>query len=326
MKPAVALAVLSVTFAACGHRDLEQDRPRIRIGYTRYLTMAPMFVADAAGFFEEQGLEVELVPMRSAATSIPALTQGQLDVVPGPMSPSFFNAIYRGAGIRLVGDKGSYSVDSCSPTAFVVSPALGAQTEKVLPKRASWGREPFSEFRVERVLAHFGFDIADVEQHHVPLATRYEAVVAGRLDGAHLSEPFLGRFRSEGGHVWIDLNEVVPGHQFSVFAFGPRLLEEDRELGRRVAIALLRGLRRFNLGKTPENVEILSEALGWERELLEGACWPTMRDDGRINFESIDEFQRWSLQKGDLDALLQPAEYADSTFMAHARRTLDGAP
>lgn len=158
------------------------------------------------------------------------------------------------------------------------------------------------------------------------LTSRYEATAAGRLDLAMLSEPFLGRFRNEGGHVGFQMWELFPDVQYSTFAFGPRLLHEDRELGRLVATALLRGVRTQNLGKTDRNIEILHEALGWERALLEEACWAPMRDDGRINTESIAEFQEWALARGDLDEIVPPSVYLDTTFAHYARERLDGSP
>jgi ABC-type nitrate/sulfonate/bicarbonate transport system substrate-binding protein len=175
------------------------------------------------------------------------------------------------------------------------------------------------------MLAHFGFDVSEAQYHSAPMAARYDAVSAGRVDAAQISEPFLGRFIKEGGTVWIEPREVLPNHQYSVFAFGPRLLEEDRELGRRVTLALLKGIRAFNLGKTPRNVQILADAIGWEPDLLEDACWPQFRDDGGINVESIAEFQAWAFARGELDAIVSPSEYMDTTFVQYARRQLDGS-
>lgn len=314
---------LTTVGVGCSGRP-EDTRDVVRIGYTPYLTMSPMVIAEAEGYFEEQGIDVELVTMRSAATSIPALSQGRMDVLPGPMSPSLFNAVSRGAGIRLVADKGSYLLEGCSSIAFVVSPQIAAMDTKILPRRIGWGREPFSTFRIERMLQHFGFDLEGVEHHSVPMAARYDAVSAGRLDAAQISEPFLGRFINEGGTIWVEPREVLPGHQYSVFAFGPRLLEEDRELGQRVTVALLKGIRAFNRGKTERNVDIMVDAIGWERALVEEACWPQMRADGGINIESIGEFQEWAFARGELDVIVPPSDYMDTTFVLHAREQLEG--
>lgn len=287
--------------------------------------MAAVFITHAQGYFEEQGLDVELVPLHATATSIPALARGQLDVLPGPMSPSLFNAIHRGAPIRIVSDKGSFTKDGCSHNAFIVSPEVARAEGKIALKRASWGREPFMQFAAERAVEHLGYDVDEIDLTFVPNAARYDAVVSGRLDGGLIGEPRLTHFRRQGGAVWAETNEVLPGHQISVYAFGPRLLEEDPELGRRVSIALLKGVRQYNRGKTPENLRILAEALDWDLALLQDVCWPPMRDDGLINAESIREFQEWALERGDLDAVLPAERYWAPSFVEHARSVLDAA-
>lgn len=322
----VAVLALVAGAISCTPRPVNDERPLVRIGFTRYLTMGPMFIAQAEGYFDELGINVELIPIRSSAVSIPALSQGRLDVLPGPMSPSLFNAIHRGAPIRLVSDKGSYTLDSCSHKAFVVSNDIASQGAKTLPKRSSFGREPFSEFGVERALARFGFTMDDVEASHIPMSARYDAVRTGRIDGAILNEPFTSRFRLEGGEIWIELNDLLRDHQYSVFAFGPRLLSEDPGLGEKVAVALLRGVRRFNEGATPNNVAVMADALGWEAEMLARACWPPMRHDGLINDQSIEEFQTWALEHGSLDAVIPVEDYWDPRFIEHARRVLDAKP
>ena len=319
--PVVMLFALS---AACANES-EPERPLIRIGYTPYLTHGSMFIAAAEGFFDDQGIDVELVRMRSAAMGIPSLTQGDLDVVSGPMSPSLFNGVQRGAPLKLVLDKGTYR-EGCNAVALVAHSPLEERAGIAPPIRVGIGPEPFTTFRMERIAEHLGWRLEDLELHSLHAASRYEALASGRLDVAMLSEPYLGRYTNDGGEIWLTMWELFPDHQYSTFAFGPRLLDQDRDLGRRVATALLQGVRAQNRGKTDRNIEILQEALGWERELLEEACWAPMRDDGRINTESIEEFQEWALARGDLDEIVPPFVYLDSTFAEHARRVLDGSP
>ena len=70
------------------------------------LSYAPYLVAQEEGFFSEQGLNVELLQFQRSQDAIPALVQGQLDVLGGALSFGFLNAITRGGNIRMVADKG----------------------------------------------------------------------------------------------------------------------------------------------------------------------------------------------------------------------------
>ncbi len=320
-RRAVAAAALSLV-AACGSPDPADERIRLRVGFTRHLTMSPIFIAQAEGFFEQEGLDVELVAMESAASAVPALLQGRLDVLPGPMSPSLFNAILRGGRLQLVADKGSYSSDDCFHQALVVSQKLIDAGEPVVLRRVGTAKEPFLQFFVERALADRGYDLGDIELFHVPPAAEYEAIVAGRLDAANVGEPWLTRVRDRGGVVWTPTNTLLDGHQYSVIAYGPSLLDDDPEAGRRFAVAMLRGIHRYNEGKTERNIGILSDVLGHDVEMLQDICWPPMRGDGLINAESIVEFQRWALDRGDLDGLVPPESFWNPDFIEHAERVL----
>lgn len=102
------LAIAVFAFACSAPPNAE--RVSLKIGVRPLFTVAPIYIAQAAGLYAEQGLDVELIPIEGVAMSVPLLIQGKLDVLPGPVSPSLFNAIQRGGRLRIVGDKGSTSV------------------------------------------------------------------------------------------------------------------------------------------------------------------------------------------------------------------------
>ena len=71
-----------------------------------FLSYAPFFVAQAEGFFADEGLEVEFVSISRAAVALPALVHGDIDVFAARVMPSFLNLIARGGQIRFVASKG----------------------------------------------------------------------------------------------------------------------------------------------------------------------------------------------------------------------------
>ena len=66
---------------------------------------APLFIADAMGYYAEQGLKVKFVRFDSAAKMIPSLGSGDVDVGCGATSAGLYNAVKRGIGIKIVSDK-----------------------------------------------------------------------------------------------------------------------------------------------------------------------------------------------------------------------------
>ena len=315
------LLVLGALTSGCWASE-EGDLTTLRVGFTRHLTMSPLFITQAEGYFREQGLEVELVAMESAAVALPALMQGRLDVLPGPVSSAFFNAIHRGARVRLVADKGAYDGNSCSHNAFVVSTAATAGEDPPIIERVSTAREHFNQFFVERALEANGYDPSHVEMFHIPQAAEYDAIVAGRLDAAFIGEPWLTRVRDGGGEVWTPTNSIFDGYQYSVILYGPRLLDREPEIGERFAVALLQGLRAYDKGKTERNLDVLAEVIGHDRAELADVCWPTMTSDGLIDIESLMDFQAWAVARGDLDAIVAPEDFWEPRFVENANRVL----
>jgi hypothetical protein len=87
-------------------------------------------------------------------------------------------------------------------------------------------------------------------------------------------------------------------------------------------VAYLKAVRQYNKGKTDRNLEILAEHTELDRELLKKICWPTFRNDGSINIDSIFEFQKWGLKKGLIDQPASKEQLWDSRFIDYANRIL----
>jgi hypothetical protein len=62
---------------------------------------------------------------------------------------------------------------------------------------------------------------------------------------------------------------------------------------------------------------------GLDEELSKNYCWPPIRSDGRINCESVLDFQKWAVKKGLLDSPVPKEKYWDPRFVEHAGQVLD---
>ena len=80
----------------------------VRLGVgTDSITMTPFYLAEKMGYFKAEGLNVEFVPLPSAALMIAPLGAGQLDAGGGAISAGLYNAVGRGIDLRIVADLGS---------------------------------------------------------------------------------------------------------------------------------------------------------------------------------------------------------------------------
>ena len=79
------------------------------MGIIGIFTDVPVFVADANGYFKDEGLSVQLVTFDSASQMIAPLGTGSLDAGGGAISVGLYHAGERGVEIKVVADKAHYA-------------------------------------------------------------------------------------------------------------------------------------------------------------------------------------------------------------------------
>ena len=328
LRLAAILAVVSGGMAA-GEGPVK--RIRLRVLHAPYLTFAPIAIASAEGFFEAEGLDVELVHSTGSGDATPLLMRGEIDVSAGILRISDFNAIARGATLRLVADKGHYEDGPCVTAAYVIRPGFLKtkdleSAESLRGARVAVTPLSFSEYVLETFVNSKGLRLSDLSMVRLQSPLMTSALADGSLDFLHLPEPYLTEtLRSGSAVVWKPMREIVPGGQLASVIYGSNLLQKNREAGRRFMMAYLRGVRQYNLGKTPRNVEIVSKETRLDSGLVRDACWESIRPDGRINVESVLEYQRWAVRRKVLDAVLPPEKFWDPSFLEESNRAL-GSP
>src|SRR5881409_3647761 len=73
----------------------------VKFGQVGTISDAAIFIADAKGYFKEQGIALDLQTFQSAANMTTPLGTGELDAGGGAPSAGLFNAIGRGVNIRI---------------------------------------------------------------------------------------------------------------------------------------------------------------------------------------------------------------------------------
>ena len=303
----------------------------LKVLFIPYLSNMPLSIADEEGFFKEQGLKIEFVRLARSAEAIPALSQGDIDVLAGTTSFSLYNAIVRGAKIKIVADKGYIAPTGCTELA-IMARKNWAETSKPVSAVQLKGRRiainPVSSaaFIAEKALQPFGLTLDDLQIVDLPDPAKLEAFAANQIDLAYANEPWVTRL-SRAGHAvtWKPASQIVPDFQNAFITYGPSLLEQNPDTGKRFMIAYRKGVMKYNEGKTDRNLDIIAKHTGLARELLMQACWPAFRPSGHINVQSLLEFQNWGKKKGFLEMTATEEQFWDPRFIDHANKVLSGA-
>lgn len=327
MKSKTRFQVLLITFlgvlmfSACSG---SKEPATIKVVFLPYLSNAPFFIAQEEGFFAEQGLTIELVEMARSSESIPALEQGDVDVVGGAISAGLLNAIYRGANIKVVADKGLVPSSGCPGTAFLASNSfLEAHPSKdpAELKGARIGFNPagFTGYWLSLHLKQGNLTLNDIENFKGTAVDQFQAIQEGTLDLMGASEPWATRVLQDGyGEIWVADTDVIPGSSYAMVWYGPNLLLEYPELGNRFMVAYMKGVQQFNLGKTDRNVEILVKYTELDENLVRNSCWINIDSKGEIDISRMFEFQNWALEQGLVDGVITEEQFWDPSFIEYA--------
>ncbi len=304
----------------------------VRFGSPLAISDAGVFFGRARGFFQAQGIEVDILPFQSGNDIIAPMASGDLQVAGGGLSLAVLNAIDRGIRIRAVADKGS----SRPGFEFVQLPVrrdllesgtvrgvgdLRGRHVGVSTLRAS------GEAIIAQVLATGGLTIDDVDL--VPMGYPDMVVALGNqaIDAAVLIEPALGAAYARGViGAWDPgmVSAAYGGNYQAALLFFNEQLAGQPDLARRFMTAYLQGVRVYNdafqkgQGRD-EAVRVLIEST----QIKDPAAYDQMQmaaldPDGQIYRPSLETELAYHRARGyytggaTLDSLLDPS-FAQAT-------------
>ncbi len=212
-----------------------QSGPRletVRMSLLPTMTWAPAMIAEAEGYFEEEGVEIEFVRI-DANSSLLALASGSVDVVGNPIRSGLFNLILRDVPFQIVADSGHFDSGPCASHGFTAPPALAARVreEGLRGQRVATIKGGITEYMVNQLLASQGLTVDDVELVEYPpgesMTGEFRVMEAVRFN----LEPNLTVQKQQGLiEMVFSANEVAPGFQKNVLGYGDRLIHENPEL------------------------------------------------------------------------------------------------
>jgi NitT/TauT family transport system substrate-binding protein len=302
---------------------------KIKMVLLPYLSFSPFFIAQEEGLFDEMGLDVEFIKMSTSAQAMPMLMQGKLDVGTGIIGVNLLNAATRGGNVKIVADKGHFNPNGCAADAILVRKAVlenkkADMADVLRGKRIAINPYSTDSYFVEKALTKIGLPLEELQvKGFLPPPMRAKALQTNAIDIVNTSEPWITRITQNGSaDLWMPASDVAPDFQYAVIIYGPNLLVKNRKLGQQFMTAYMKAVRTYNLGKTTRNVQIISKYTGLAPDLLAKTCWPSLNNDGRINVDSVLDFQKWAMDKGLLDKVVETDGFWDASFVENAERTL----
>lgn len=187
----------ALTLTGCGALGGETSSPqssgqltKIKVAVLPTMDVVPLYLAMDAGYFKQEGLEVEPVTAASGADCVAKLASGEVQVAFSSWTPFVVARSKNVADIKLVADATTAAPNYAVVAVAANSPITGI---KDLPGKrvAITARGTISHLLVQAQLKANGLDPNGVQYIEMGFPQMAPALSAGQIDAAFLVEPFL---------------------------------------------------------------------------------------------------------------------------------------
>lgn len=332
LKAVATLAVGLLALAGCSSSSGKQEKNDggdtvVTVAHLPSALFAPLYVANAKGYFRDEGIEIKLEAIKSGQDGIPLLASGKLDVMVAGFSAGMFNALNSGLKFKVVGSMGVSPGDpKKSPTALEVSKSLidsGAVKDlkdlKGKKIAVAGGPGATGGYLLAAVLKTAGLTLKDVEPVNLSNPDMEAAIKSGGVDAALPSAPFSTNMEING--VATPLAVPAKGTTGTGVMYGADFAGKDT--AQKFFNALVKGAKdvQGDLSTNKEVLQILADATGQKVDILAKTPFYTWHPDLAPQPDQLDAMQKIWMDTGlvEYQDAIKTSTFVDEKFAKNAK-------
>lgn len=334
-------AALAAGFAAGAHGTAAvaadspaPDRIRLSINKEIYANL-PLFVAVDNGYFQQQNLDVVLVPYTgSSITQLPFLARGEVDIIPIAPAPGLFNLGAEGFNVKVIASlSGAHAGWNGTSWLMVRQDLWDAKTIRKPSDLRGMHLDVAAAGAPTDLLAHevirqAGLAASDV---NVTAAVRtppnwYTSLRNHAVDVQAAVEPTATELERQGlGHKWLSYADGAPWFQDVYLAGSSGFVRDHHDALRRFLIAYLTAARDIDRAGPVWSPKLAAVVAKWTQlplATIMAVPGPAYTGLGVVNRSSLERVQAYWISQ----ALVKTAEplndLLDLTALDEARKAL----
>ena len=282
----IAALGLFLTFG-CG---LEQEQktetlPKLTVGLMPDTDSIPFIIAEQQGYFKEEGIEVELMPFKSAMERDAALQSGNLD---GAVSDLLAVIFARSGGFAVHATSytdGSYNLIAGGQTGI-------SSVDGMRGKEIAISRNTIIEYVTDEILASHKMSEQDVSKVVIPqIPVRLEMLQSGNLDAALLPEPMASVAVASGGRYITGSGDL--GINPGVMVFTDQSIQGKKSSIRAMYRAYDKAVEYLNNTPREEYIDLVMEKSGFPAPARDALKLNPYRSAGLPTGKDVEEAVGW---------------------------------
>ena len=336
-QPTPTTAPAPTTVAATGYAPTPLNPPvKVTVGLLASTTDSGIFVGQAHGYFEQEGIQLDLQHFQTLVDMVAPVSSGQLDVAAGALAAGLYNAAARNIGVRIVADKGQDPSHDWDFSALVLRKSLvdSGQVKDYADlkglKLVTSGRGNSPEVSLATALKKGGLTLQDINYSQMGFPDMVTALATGAIDGGILIEPFISRVVSEGSGVrWKGNVDIMGGNQQVAVIVYSAQFAGKQDVAQRWMNAYIRGVRDYNDAFGPKRkgyadvVKILAQNTTVTDPKVYDQMVPAGLDpDGKLDMQSMQADLTYYRESGQVKDQIDLATLVDTSFQTAAVKAL----
>ncbi|GIK36274.1 MAG: metal ABC transporter substrate-binding protein [Chloroflexota bacterium] len=307
------LLVLPLLLNACAFGPQAAPEKKLKLGLLPILDVLPFYIAQDKGYFEAEGLQVELVPVKSAQERDALIQAGEID---GQLNDLISTVLLdrEQAQVKIVA-KARKAYPDFPQFRIVAAPGVTVSSPADLANvPIGISQNSVIEYMNDRLLVDWGLPADQIAIEEVSaIPTRFELLMNGQLKAALLPDP-MGQAAIAGGASLVIDDTKIPEYSQSVLSFSTTALENKPEAVR----AFLRAWNKAvaDLNKDPNAYRNVLVEKTRVPESIQGTYnVPPFPENEITSQDEWDDVVKWAQDKGLIE---QPVAYdtaVDKSFM-----------